>query len=99
MVETLESEQNMEYIDSITRLRIARGEAAAHQQGHQLGHQLGQQQGMASVLTTLLKGRFQSLPDWVAGKLNQASTDDIERWAQRVLTAPNLEAVFVSEQH
>jgi flagellar biosynthesis/type III secretory pathway protein FliH len=95
MVETLESEQNMEYIDSITRLRMARGEAAAHQQGQQQG----QQQGMTSLLAKLLKNRFQNLPDWVAAKLNQASTDDIVRWAERVLTAPTLEAVFANETH
>ena len=87
MVETLESEQNMEYIDSITRLRMARGEAAAHQQG------------MTSLLAIQLKTRFQSVPDWVAGKLNQASMADLDRWARQVLTAPSLEAVFANETH
>jgi hypothetical protein len=87
MVGTLESEQNMEYIDSITRLRMARGEATARQQG------------MASLLVKLLKSRFQSLPDWVGSQLGQATQADIERWAERVLTAPTLEAVFANETH
>ena len=78
MVETLESEQNMEYIDSITRLRMARGEAAAHQKG------------MASVLATLLKSRFRACPiGWQANSIKQAPmTLSVGR--SRVLTAPNL---------
>ncbi len=107
MIETLESEQNMEYIDSITRLRMARNEAAAHQKGVQKGVQQGikqgvqqgQQQGMAGVLIKQLTVRFHSLPDWVTRKLNQATTADIDQWVERVLTAPTLEAVFATEQH
>lgn len=87
MVETLELEQKMEYIDSITRLRMARGEAAARQQG------------MAGLLSKQLSRRFHHLPDWVSAKLNQASVTELEHWAEQVLSAPDLEAVFATDKH
>ena len=38
--------------------------------------------------------RFGGLPDWTEDRLRQASTTDLERWADRILEATSLEAVF-----
>lgn len=46
------------------------------------------------MLRRLLTRRFGALPEWVETKLTQASTDQLEQWADRILDAEALEAVF-----
>ena len=58
----------------------------------------GIQQGMLSgerqVLTRQLTRRFGPLPAAVLQQLEQANTDQLERWADKILDAPTLEDVF-----
>lgn len=44
----------------------------------------GLQQGEAAILTCQLTHRFGSLPEWVLAQLKHASTEQLERWAERV---------------
>jgi hypothetical protein len=54
----------------------------------------GLQQGEATVLVRQLTKRFGVLPAAVQDRLAQASTAQLEVWAERILDAETLEAVF-----
>jgi len=68
------------------------------EKGIQEGIQQGIQQGMLSgerqMLTRQLTRRFGPLPAAVLQQLEQANTDQLERWADKILDAPTLEDVF-----
>jgi len=52
-------------------------------------------QGELAVLRRQLTLRFGPLPIWAEAKLNAAGQSQLEAWADRVLDAPTLEAMFV----
>ena len=79
---TFEEEQKMQYVTSFERL------------GEKKGMQKGLQQGQSGLLTRQLTHRFGSLPGEVSQRLEQASTDELETWADRVLGARTLAEVF-----
>ena len=56
--------------------------------------QEGRQEGEARVVRQLLLFRFGTLPEWVESRLAAADTENLERWAERVLTVDSLEQVF-----
>lgn len=74
----LETEKNMRYVTSFERL----------------GREEGFLQGEASVIKRQLKRRFERLPKWVEERLEQATRDELEGWADRVIEAKALEDVF-----
>ena len=78
----LEVEQQMPYITSIERM------------GREQGLQQGLQQGEVLMLKRLLTRRFGPLPTWVEQRLAQASQQDLDDWADRVLEAQQLDEVF-----
>ncbi len=47
-----------------------------------------------SVKASQLTRRFDGLPGWVEERLAQASREQLESWADRVLDAKRLEDVF-----
>ncbi len=49
-----------------------------------------------SLLKRLLRRRFEQLPSWIDQRLEQASRQELEGWADRVLDAERLEDVFSS---
>ena len=52
------------------------------------------QQGQVKVLIDLLTHRFGPLPDEVHQRLEQATAEEIDTWAGRILDADSLEQVF-----
>ncbi|MDD5037281.1 MAG: Rpn family recombination-promoting nuclease/putative transposase [Methylococcaceae bacterium] len=68
--------------------------AEGRQEGQQEGRQEGRQEGEQVLLLRQLKRRFGPLPEGVEQRLAQATTDQLERWAERVLEAPTLAAMF-----
>jgi Domain of unknown function (DUF4351) len=74
----LEGERQMPYITSIERMGIEKG----------------RQQGAVIVLKRQLTRRFGPLPAWAEQRLEQASPQELEGWAERVLEARQLEDVF-----
>ena len=76
----------MQYITSFERL--------AREEGVQQGMQQGVQQGQAKLLIRLLTHRFGPLPDDMHQRLEQATTEEIDVWAGRVLEANSLDQVF-----
>jgi hypothetical protein len=59
-----------------------------------MGIEKGLQQGEVIMLKRLLTRRFGPLPAWAEQRLEQASRQELEGWAERVLEAPQLEDVF-----
>ena len=73
----------MPYITSFERIGIEKG------------LQQGLQQGEVIMLKRLLTRRFGPLPTWAEQRLEQASLQELEGWADRVLEAQRLEYIFV----
>ncbi|MGF1615756.1 MAG: DUF4351 domain-containing protein, partial [Gammaproteobacteria bacterium] len=67
---------------------------AGLEQGRQEGLEQGTRQGEITLLRRQLVHRFGALPDWVEVKLEGADTAALEGWAERILEAQELEAVF-----
>ena len=89
-VDEFEEEKAMRYVTILERMATERG----LQQGLQQGAQQGLRNGMAQTLRRQLARRFGPLPEWVLAKLAEASQEDLEVWADRILEATSLEAVF-----
>lgn len=63
-------------------------------EGHRDGHREGQTQGKADSLLRLVRRRFGPLPDGVAERLAGATSQDLDRWTDRVLDAATLAELF-----
>ncbi|HNC84036.1 MAG TPA: DUF4351 domain-containing protein [Nitrospira sp.] len=64
-------------------------------EGLQQGHEQGYRQGESKILRRQLQRRLGvELPTWADEKLKTADTDQLEAWADALLDAPTLEAVF-----
>ena len=64
-------------------------------EGQRQGQREGQQLGEALILRRQLTRRFGPLPDWAEQRLQGATPIELESWAERVLDAPTLEAVWL----
>lgn len=51
-------------------------------------------EGRAEVLLKLLQLRFTELPSTVEDRVRQASSEEIDRWVERVMTAQSLDDVW-----
>ncbi|CDH46700.1 DUF4351 domain-containing protein [Candidatus Contendibacter odensensis] len=76
----------MRYISSTERISMKRGQ--------ELGLQLGLQLIGIPLLHRQLRKRFGELPDWVETRLQEATTAQLELWAEQLLDAETLEGVF-----
>lgn len=63
-------------------------------QGIQEGMQQGMQQGETALFERLLAKRFGSLPDEIRVRIKNTNTEQLEIWAERLLDATTLAAVF-----
>jgi hypothetical protein len=89
-IETIEEGVKMQYITSVERIGIAKGLL----EGRVEGRLQGLLEGESRFLKKLLELRFGPLPDWASDKLSNAAEQELETWAEAVLTAPSLAAVF-----
>lgn len=85
-----EEQQKMPYITHIERNSFERGV--------QQGIQQGVQQGEVTVLKRQLTRRYGALPKWAVERLEEATSDELETWAERLLEAGSLEEVFVAAE-
>ncbi len=80
------------------RERIKQWEVELLERGKQEGlHQgvaLGKEQGEAEVLLRLLRNKFGRLPEWAHRRVQEANSEQLLQWAERILTAQRLEEVF-----
>lgn len=67
------------------------------QQGREEGRLEGLLEGEVILLERLLTRRFGSLPGSIKARLRSADPVSLELWAERVLEAPSLEAVFAAD--
>jgi predicted nucleic acid-binding Zn-ribbon protein len=71
-----------------------RGEQRGQQIGQQIGQQLGKKLGQQALLLRLLRRGFGELPAPVVARVEAADEPTLERWADQLLTADTLAAVF-----
>ena len=69
-------------------------EQRGKQAGWQEGRQEGRQEGEALLLQRLLTRRFGALPADRVTQIRAASSEQLERWSDRVLDAKTLAEVF-----
>lgn len=86
-VQLLEEEINMPYISSFERAGIEKG------------LEQGLQQGQARLLARQLGRRFGELPPWAKSKLDGATEEELEAWADAVLAAASIDDVFGTTAH
>lgn len=77
--------------------RVAEWAEEIRQRSIREGLQQGRQQGESLLLSKLLRRRFGELPAWVTPRLQQASPEQLERWAERLLETNDLETLFNGE--
>jgi predicted transposase/invertase (TIGR01784 family) len=65
-----------------------------HQKGREEGREEGRQEGQRLTLLRLLRLRFQPLPENVVARIEAANSEQLELWAERVLTAQTLDEVL-----
>ncbi len=83
----LEGETKMPYVTPFERRAIERGRTEGLAEG---------MQQVVSILKRQLTRRFEKLPDWAEERLEKASRDELEHWADRVIDAESLEQVFAT---
>jgi hypothetical protein len=89
-IQTIEGERKMAYVTSVERLAIQRG----LQEGEEKGRMEGRMEGQADLLTRQLTKRFGPLAPEIQARLTQATSDQLERWGERLLDAESLDGVF-----
>jgi len=73
---------------------LAKGLQEGRQEGLEKGLQEGRQEGSQLVLQKLLTKRFGPLSAEVMERIASGSSEQINRWVDRVLDAASLEEVF-----
>lgn len=61
------------------------------------GKNVGKAEGKADLILRLLTTRFGAIPPATRARVRAAAVSDLDRWADAILTAPTLEAVFGGE--
>ena len=69
----------------------ARGKAIGEAKGEARGEAKGLRKGENLILSRLLKLRFGDLPEWAKARIGAAEPEQLEAWADRVLSASTLE--------
>lgn len=93
-VRTSEEVQKMRYLSTIERMAIDQGFQKGLDEGKIRGIAEGRAEGRAELLARILRRRFGDLPDWVEIRLREATPAQLESWADQMLDAATLEAVF-----
>ena len=70
------------------------GWQVGRQEGLQEGRQEGLQEGQRTLITRQLTRRFGPLPEWAVSRLEVASLDQLQNWAEAIFDAPSLEALL-----
>ena len=96
----IEGESQMRYITSVERIGRKRGWIEGNQiglaEGKLKGKLEGRLEGQTKLLVRLLTKRFGPLSAATQAQLDNATTDQLEHWADAILDAPTLEAVFAA---
>jgi predicted transposase/invertase (TIGR01784 family) len=71
----------------------ARGKAIGKEEGKAIGKEQGIIGGQSTLLRKLIKLRFGQIPPYVEARLSEANSEQLERFAENVLTATTAEEV------
>jgi flagellar biosynthesis/type III secretory pathway protein FliH len=93
-IQTIEGERKMAYVTSVERLAIQRGLQEGEAKGRVEGEAKGRVEGQADLLARQLTKRFGTLSAEIQARLAQATSDQLERWGERLLDADSLDGVF-----
>ena len=96
-IETIEGETKMRYVTSVERLAIRRGMQQGLEQGLEQGRLEGKLEGKIEGLERLLVKRFGPLDEATRKRLDIATLEQLNRWADRILDVSTIDAVF--EEH
>ncbi|MGF7210910.1 hypothetical protein GGE65_005522 [Skermanella aerolata] len=77
---------------------MKQGVAQGMEQGIAEGREQGVAQGQARLLTRQLARRFGPLPAEVTSRINEAGTETLDTWGERLLDARTLDEVFAPEK-
>ena len=84
----------MAYVTSVERLANQRGQQEGEARGRVEGRVEGRFEGRVEFLARLLTKRFGPLSSEIHARLTQATTEQLERWGERLLDAESLDGVF-----
>ena len=73
---------------------MEKGLAPGLETGLAQGREEGERAALASMLTKQARLRFRDVPPDSAARIESATTPDLERWIERILTAETLDDVF-----
>jgi hypothetical protein len=93
-IQTIEGERKMAYVTSVERLANQRGQQEGEARGRVEGRVEGRFEGRVEFLARLLTKRFGPLSSEIHARLTQATTEQLERWGERLLDAESLDGVF-----
>ena len=89
-INLIEERQRMRYVTSVERFYQEKWKDI----GLEEGRQEGRQEGESKLLRKLLERRFGALPPWAGERIAAAGEEELERWAENLLAADSLDAVF-----
>jgi hypothetical protein len=87
--ERRDAEMRLKYHRDITAIK-----SFGWEEGRQEGRQEGQLEGKASILVTLLTLKFGPLTPTTLAQIRAASPQQLDRWAEQILTAPDLDSLM-----
>lgn len=96
-MQTMVVSLSVEWKAEARREGLEEGRREGFEEGQREGQREGRREGrrlVTAVLSHQLRKRFGDLPDWVAARLGQASMAQLEYWAEELLSAESLEALF-----
>lgn len=94
LIEHVEEDLDMPYISLIERKGIRQGLEQGIEQGLEQGREQGIGQGRVATLCKLLQLKFGTVSAEHEQRLQQASSDELDLWTERVLFAESVEAIF-----
>ena len=83
-------------MQTIAQMLESRGMERGRQEGQREGRQEGRQEGQRELVLRLLGRRFGDLPATVRQRVAMAGGPELERWAERLLLAGDLDEVFAA---
>ena len=86
--------QSLADVESKIASAAERGMEIGMEKGVEIGREEGVVEGQSRLLKRLLERRFGTLPQWATEKLTRATELELETWADTMLIAPTMEAVF-----
>jgi predicted transposase YdaD len=79
-----------------TELKQTRFYQDVFREGELVGEKRGEKRGEYLLLKKQIIRRFGTLPDWADERLANASSTQLESWAERIFDANSLEDLFVN---